>query len=176
MSDYYEQDYVEPETAFTLKDGKAEVKIQFNATNMEKAAEAIIEEYVRLNFMPRINRAMDEYLKLNGYGALGDIIKKEVARVFIEKYPDIVENKANEIMEYIKNLKPESFRDWSWNGESISMAAKNKVKEYIENELENEVKVTKEWLEQFSRNYFANNLFRAMGMMDKILPQSVGEK
>lgn len=174
----YEEDYISPESAYTLKDGKAEVKIQFSAEAMERAASDIIQKHIESNFVPRLEIAVKNYLDLKGYSEFGDLIKEVIRAEFVKRYPDVVENKVNEIHDYLIRMKPEDARDWRWENTSktISEAARAKVKEYIENELKNEVKVTKEWLETFSRNYFANNLFRAMGMMDKMIPEAIGEK
>lgn len=172
----YEQEYIEPESAFSFKDGKAEVKILFSAESMEKAATDLVQQHIENNFMPIVRRKLDEYLKLQGYGNFGELMTKTIAEEFLKRYPDVVENKANEISEYIKNQKPENFKDYRWGGESISQAARNKVTDYIEKELKKEVEVTKEYLEQFSRNYFANNLFRAMGMLDSMIPQVTPNK
>lgn len=178
MSDYFEPDYIEPETAFTLKDGKAEVSIQFSADLLEKAATQIIQNHIDLNYQPMLERKTQEFLSLKGYSKFDDLIKQVVREEFVKRYPDVVENKVNEIRDYLLKLKPEDSKDWRWDNTSrtLAEAAKAKVLEYIQNELSKEIKVTKDWLETFSRNYFANNLFRAMGMMDKMLPEAKGEK
>jgi len=174
MSYDYEPEYIEPEKAFTLKDGKAEVKIQFNAEALERAASQLIQEHVELNLTPALKRKTAEFLELSGHSKMDGLIKEVVREEFIKRYPDVVENKVNEIKDYLLKMKPEDAKDWRWDNTagSLSQAARRKVEEYIQNELAKEVKVTKEWLETFSRNYFANNLFRAMGMMDKMIPEA----
>jgi len=177
MSDYYFEDYVEPERAFTLKDGVAEVKIQFNAETMELAASELIQRHIEANFIPKLERAISDYLKLNGHSDFGEMIKNVIRDEFEKRYPDVVENKVNEVHQFLLNLKPEDARDWRWSndGKNIADKARLKVQEYIEKELSKEIKVTKEYLEQFSRNYFANNLFKAMGLMDSMIPQVKGD-
>jgi hypothetical protein len=178
MNSDYESDHISPESAYTLKDGRAEVKIQFSAEAMERAASDIVQKHIEANFIPRLESAVGSYLDLTGYSKFEELIKEVVRAEFVKRYPDVVENKVNEIHNYLLKMKPEDTRDWRWmpTSKTISEAARHKVNEYIENELKNEVKVTKEWLETFSRNYFANNLFRAMGMMDKMIPEAIGEK
>ena len=177
MSDYYEQEYIEPESAMGFRDGKAEVKILFSAEALESAASAILQDHIERNFLPMLNREIAKYLELKGHSNFSEIIKATVRDEFIKRYPDVVENKVNEIADFVKKMRPEDSKDWRWDNtqKTIGDAAKAKVIEYINNELAKEVKVTKEWLEQFSRNYFANNLFRAMGMMDKMIPEARGE-
>lgn len=174
MSDYYEQDYIEPDSAFKIKDGKAEVSISFSAKELERAASHLIQDHINNNFTPMLKREIDKFLKLNKYDAFSDLIKETVKEEFLKRYPDVVENKVNEVRDFVMKMKPEDSKDWRWDntGKTIGDAAKAKVIEYINNELNKEIKVTKEWLETFSRNYFANNLFRAMGMMDKMIPEA----
>lgn len=175
--DDYDEEHIEPDTGFSLKDTKAEVNIVFNAENMKAAATDILQKHIENNFMPMVHRKLDEYLKLQGYNSFPELLQKVISEEFLKRYPDVVENKVKEIEVYVKNLKPENMRGgYSWQGESISRAAQNKVMEYIEKELKQEVAVTKEWLETFAKNYFANNLFRAMGLMDKMIPTAVQEK
>ena len=169
----FENDYIEPESAYTLKDGKAEVKIQFSMEAMERAATAILQQHIELNFVPKLERATQNFLELKGYANFDSLIKEVIKEEFIKRYPDVVENKVNEVADFVKKLRPEDAKDWRWDatGKNIGELAKKKVQEYIENELKKEIKVTTDYLEQFSRNYFANNLFKAMGMMDKMIPQ-----
>lgn len=178
MSDYFERDYAEPESAFTLRGGKATVSIQFSSDLLERAATEIVQQHIDNNFTPMLERAVSSYLELKGFSNFGELIKEVVRNEFVKRYPDVVENKVNEIHAYLLKLKPEDSKDWRWDNTSRTLgeAAKAKVLEYINNELSKEVKVTKEWLETFSRNYFANNLFRAMGMMDKMMPEAIGDK
>jgi acyl-CoA synthetase (NDP forming) len=175
MSDYFEPSYIEPDSAFTLKDGKATVSIQFSADLLEKAASEIVQNHIEINFMPKLERAVQSFLELKGYSQFDSLIKEVVKEQFEKRYPDVVENKVNQIHDYLLKLRPEDSKDWRWDStqKTLGEAAKAKVLEYINNELSKEVKVTKEWLETFSRNYFANNLFRAMGMMDKMIPEVI---
>lgn len=177
MSDYYEQEFIEPESAYTLKDGKAEVKIQFSADALEKATTEIVQQHINNNFTPMMEKKIQEYLKLQYHGTLTDLIEKIIREQFELRYPEIVINKVDEIAEYLKKLPPEKARDWRYSGTADNMAslAQKKVNDYIENELKGEIKKTTEYLEQFSRNYFANNLFRAMGLMDKMIPEILPE-
>lgn len=178
MSDYYEEDYIEPETAYTLKEGRAEVKIQFSAQALEMAATDLINKHIEANFIPMLNRKIEEALRLQYHCQLTDLIEKVIREKFDERYPEIVIGKVDEIAEYLKKLQPEKARDWRYTstGDNIASLARKKVDDYIENELKGEIKKTTEYLEQFSRNYFANNLFRAMGMMDKIMPEVLPHK
>lgn len=173
----YEQEYIEPESAVGFKDGKAEVKMLFSTEALEQAASQMLTNHIEINFMPMLRKRMEEFLKLQGYSRFEDILQKVISEEFLKRYPDVVENKTKEIETYVKNLKPENFRgNYNWSGETIARAAQNKVMEYIEKELKEEVKVTKEYLETFSKNYFANNLFKAMGLMDSMIPQALQAK
>lgn len=175
MSDYYERDYIEPETAYTLKEASAEVKISFSAEAMERATSEILNRYIEVNFTSKLEIELGRHLELKYHSTFTDLIEKIIREKFEERYPDLVINKVDEIAEYLKKLPPEKVRDWKYSstGDNIATLAKRKVDDYIENELKGEIKKTTEYLEQFSRNYFANNLFRAMGMMDKMIPEAV---
>lgn len=178
MSDYYEQDYIEPETAYTLKEASAEVKILFSAEAMERATSELLNRYIEVNFTNKLEKELEKHLTLKYHSTFTDLIEKIIREKFEERYPDLVINKVDEIAEYLKKLPPDRVKDWRYSstGDNIATLAKRKVDDYIENELKGEIKKTTEYLEQFSRNYFANNLFRAMGMMDKMIPEAVPYK
>jgi len=100
-----------------------------------------------------------------------EMLKEVMSEKMDKKYPDVVENKVNEMVEEIKKhqFKSGSYRHKVF--ETINQKAMKKVDDYIEGELAESVKQSKDYIEQFAKNYFADNLFRAMGMMDKMIPQ-----
>ena len=143
------------------------------------AIEEAIEQRIHELFVRRldayINKAVDNALG-NAYGAqhtFKDALQDAMSKKLDEKYPGIVDEKVDELAETIKGFK------FEWNRreekQGLQKKALEKVDAYIENELAAEVKKQADWLEQYSRNYFAHNLFRAMGMMDKMIPLADAE-
>lgn len=94
-----------------------------------------------------------------------EVLKKVIREKLEETYPDIVENKVNELAEMIKNI------DYKDRNDKIALDIHQRsikiVNDYIEKELSITVKKTKEEIDEFAKNYFTRNLFRAMGMMDQ---------
>lgn len=94
-----------------------------------------------------------------------EILKKVIREKLEEAYPDIVENKVNELAEMIKKI------DYKDRNDKLALDIHQRstkiVNDYIEKELSITVKKTKEEIDEFAKNYFTRNLFRAMGMMDQ---------
>lgn len=94
-----------------------------------------------------------------------EVLKKVIREKLEETYPDIVENKVNELAEMIKKI------DYKDKNDKIALDIHQRstkiVNDYIEKELSITVKKTKEEIDEFAKNYFTRNLFRAMGMMDQ---------
>ena len=173
---WYDEDYhVEPEPQIELPESqKVEVGLSINAGLIENAIQKHIDEILQ----PRIENAVraaiskqvKDMLRTDAWGRDGfkSILVDAVERRMLRKYPEVVEDKVNEFYEFLKNLKysdnnREPARD-------MATKARKLIDGYIENELVDSVKRSKEYIEQFSKNYFANNLFKAMGMMDKMMP------
>lgn len=181
MSDYfYDEDRpYEPEPEIDLPDKTAELttKLSINAGQLEAAIDAhlnsILEQRVKRIVDEKIKKHMDRMLSKDAWGSgnFESILYKAIVAKLNEKYPDVVENKVNEFYEAILKAKYTDGRRGD-DLSSIQEKAKKKVDEYIEKELKESVQLSKEYIEQFSKNYFAQNLFRAMGMMDKMIPQT----
>lgn len=130
-----------------------------------------IKKTVQNQLKPVLNKIIESQVQAalqNSYQSkikLEDIIKEMIREKINSAYPDIVENKANEFAELIKKQKYENSGYYGRSGSSIHEMAEKKVKEYIENELMDSVKKSKEEIDTFAKNYFTNNLFRAMGIM-----------
>lgn len=176
MSDWYEQEYVEPDSGIKINSGtKAEIKLAFNTQEIENALSAYISQYVENNLKPKleiqVQKKFDEEMRRAwGENTTCDKAFKEVLLAeLLRRYPEVVENKINEFYKSILELKVVLDKDHKCYRDMVSSAHK-KVDDYIENELKGAVKKSTEYIEQFSKNYFANNLFRAMGMMDKLMP------
>lgn len=169
-----EHDYEDDNTFSESAGAEGFVKITADvAINIEdlnyKAA-----NYVRDNIIGLLNKKIefevnkvldDHYSSKESFGA---IVERIIKAKLDERYPDVVENKVNELAEKIKKFEFKTDRNEGLL--TLQRKAESVVNKYIETELALEVKKSKEYLEQFSKNYFANNLFRAMGMMDKLIP------
>ena len=146
----------------------ANVEINIEDLNYKAA------NYVRDNIIGLLNKKIesevnkvlaDHYSSKESFGA---IVERIIKAKLDERYPDVVESKVNELAEKIKKFEFRTDRNEGLM--TLQRKAESIVNKYIETELALEVKKSKEYLEQFSKNYFANNLFRAMGMMDKLIP------
>ena len=174
MSEYWddEERHYEPEPSLELSESqKINVDLSINAGVIEQSINKFIDEIMKNKLEQYINNQVSLTLK-NAYNSkikFEEIVTSIIKSKIEDIYPDAVENKVNEFEEHIKNIKFTDRRS-DFSSESITKNAKRKVDEYIENELVNSVKKSKEYIEQFSKNYFANNLFKAMGMMDKMMP------
>lgn len=178
MENWYDDDYeYEPEPEIELPESQSvNVGLSINAGQIDLAIQKHIEEILE----PRIKRMVRKKISDSFKTLLSDstwsndnmrsYIERAIVNRLEQKYPTIVEDKINEFEE---SLKSATFKD-SRNDflGSMHSKAKKKVDSYIENELVDSVKRSKDYIEQFSKNYFANNLFKAMGMMDKMLPQT----
>ncbi len=149
---------------------KVEAKVGLEISDMEDVLAAIM----RKQFNETLNRYIKNEVQKCIEGAYGskhtfkDALQDVISQKLDEKYPGIVDDKVDELAEKIKNFKFE----WTRREEpkKIRDKAMDTVNSYIENELSKSVAKSTEYVEQFSRNYFANNLFRAMGMMGKMIP------
>lgn len=185
MSDeWYSEDYeYEPEPELVLPGESTELKIKLsiNAGQIElaiqKQVEDLLEVRIKKMIREKISNGMKDLLCSDYWSKdnMKDLLYKAINSRLEEKYPTVVEDKVNEFYEALMSIKfTENRHDNDLS--SLRMKAKNKVDSYIENELIGSVKKSKEYIEQFAKNYFANNLFRAMGMMDKMLPQTENAK
>lgn len=180
MSEYwYDEDHEyeqEPEVELPEDSAELKIKLSINAGQIELGIQRhineILEQRMKKLVRDKINEHMKSILSLDSWGKdnfkslLGEIISKKID----ERYPDVAENKVNEFYEAMLSLKYTEERHGELN--DIRNRAKKKVQGYVETELAESVKLSKDYIEQFAKNYFANNLFRAMGMMDKMLPQT----
>ena len=112
--------------------------------------------------------------------SLEAMMQKEVSKRLNELYPEVVENKVNEFEEEIKKLKFGS-RNNNYSLEHLAKTAQERVSEadkkahdiinnYLENELKESVKLSKNTLNSLQK-LLCKQPFRAMGMMDKMLPR-----
>jgi hypothetical protein len=173
--DYWDEEpHYEPEPQLELgTPQKIDVEVSINSGVIADATNAFINNIMENNLKKHIERQVELCLR-NSYESkikFDNVIKEIITEKINEKYPDVVENKVNEFEEYIKNIKF-SDRNFGYSSDTIQSRAAKRVDAYIENELKDSVAKSKEYIEQFSKNYFANNLFKAMGMMDKMLPQT----
>lgn len=172
--DYYEEQSV-PETKVLLINGSTKAAIQMGFDI--EAIDAAISKYISDTFEEKLTSMIKRKLEKEMYSymlscesiqlSMDRLITKRIE----EKYPEIVIDKVNEFAECLKKYSVKD-RNNSWKESTIAQAADKKINDYIENELKQSVAKSTEYIEQFSKNYFAQNLFRAMGMMDKLLPQT----
>lgn len=176
--DYYREPEYEPEPQVNLpEDQKVTVGLSINLGVIEQAIAAEINKLIVPKLSWMINKKInDEFKNLlsKEYWSSNKIEKYlqiAVEKRLNEMYPEVVENKVNEFAEALKKLKIENYKNKD-DGKTIYQMAKDRVETYINTELADSVSKSKEYIEQFAKNYFAQNLFRAMGMMDKLLPQT----
>jgi len=178
--DYDEYEEREPEIVEGLEDAiKISTVIDVDVTSIEIRLRKYVEKVILSKLQSMIQTEVVKCItdSYQSKARFKDAIETVMREKFTETYPDAVENKINEMEKKLKEFSFEWGRD-SWGGTkgtpamTIKEAAKKRVEGYIENELAESVKISKEYIEQFAKNYFANNLFRAMGMMDKMLPQT----
>ena len=143
-------------------------KVDINALkrSSEEYAEHVFKERLDSLIESKVQKAIND-----AYGAqysLKDALTDVIREKLDQKYPGVVDDKVDELAEKIKAF------EFEWNRREAKQNIRDKatsvVDNYIEKELAAEVKKQADWLEQYSRNYFAHNLFRAMGMMDKMIP------
>jgi len=178
MENWYEEDYeYEPEPVIDLPETQSvNVALSINAGQIELAIQKHLNDLVEPRIKKMIGEKINDHMKKiisdkywgeeNLKNILYDVIEKRV----LKKYPDVVENKVNELYEGLMKTKFTSSRGSVER--TMQERAMKKVNQYIDDELVKSVSKSREYIEQFAKNYFANNLFRAMGMMDKMLPQT----
>lgn len=178
----YEDDYGrEPELSTklteTIAQEKVSVKVDFDSKEIAELIASSVTEQVKYSMASKLRDLVKS--EVDGYYRTNEVptgIKKAIREAVVtkvnEKYPDIVENKVNEFVEAIKAMKFEARRssrnsrdDLSYEG--IEARADAQIKKYIETELMDAVKMTKDEVETFAKNYFTNNLFKAMDFMNK---------
>ncbi|MCK5629792.1 MAG: hypothetical protein KAI26_04195 [Nanoarchaeota archaeon] len=181
MSEYwYDEGYeceAEPQIELPKESAELKIELSINAGQIElaikKQVDDIFEDRIKKMIKHRISESMKQLLDDDYWSKdnLKEILYKAINNRLDSKYPEIVQDKVNEFYEAINKIQySENRHDNDFS--SIKEKAKKKVDFYIENELKDSVSKSKEYIEQFAKNYFANNLFRAMGMMDKMLPQT----
>lgn len=171
--DYEEYDRYEPTEIKGLEEA---VKIEAHATIDVESMRVLIRQYIQDNYQGVIQNMIQKEViaclksAYNSKARFNDVLKKVIEDRFDKKYPKLVDGKIDE---FAKKIQTFEF-DWqnSREKDSIKKKAVDMVNGYIDRELAAEVKKSTDYLEQYSRNYFANNLFRAMGMMDKLLPKA----
>lgn len=181
--DYCEENYIEEANELDI-DATQEIKseVLINKDAIAAAVNNLVQSKIKTSLKTYIDREVNKCF-MNHYESkikFEDIMHRIIKEKFEEKYPDTVENKVNEFEAEILKLKVSDRRsDYSMEVmakdalERIKLMenkANAKVAEYIENELSKSVAKSNEYIEQFSKNYFAQNLFKAMGMMDKMIP------
>lgn len=169
--DYDEFEEYEPTEIEGMDDAvKLESTVIVDVKNLQSLISGYVNQHLHAVMQGMIQREVIKCIQ-SSYGSkarFADAIENVLRKKLEEKYPDVVENKLNELVSEIKNHK---FKFDRYSGEkTLKTKALAIVNDYIEKELAGEVKKSTEYIEQFSKNYFANNLFRAMGMMDKLIP------
>jgi len=151
---------------------KGEVSFGLDVADLERQLSLYAQKKFASNLETFINREVSKCVE-SAYGAkytFENALKDVIAKKLDEKYPGIVDDKVDELAEKIKAT------EFEWNRreqpKAMMKKAQEKVDEYIDSELSKSVERSVEYVEEFSRNYFANNLFRAMGMIDKMIPQA----
>lgn len=179
MSNYWDEErQYEPEPIIDIPTEAAEMKISLHLNaglleaSVNKHVESMLEAKMQQLVAKAVNDRMKDILAQDswGRGNFEVIIRKIISDKIDQRYPEIVENKVNELKEMILKLQFSESRNDTLS--DIRTKALKKVEGYVNTELQESVKLSKEYIEQFAKNYFANNLFRAMGMMDKMLPQT----
>jgi len=179
MSNYWNEEPIyEPESIIEIPAEAAEIKIALalNAGQIESAINGhvanILERKMQQLVATAIEKNMKDILSKDSWGSgnFKEIIREIISNKIDERYPEIVENKVNELKEMILKLQFSESRNDQLS--DIRTKALKKVEGYVNTELQESVKLSRDYIEQFAKNYFANNLFRAMGMMDKMLPQT----
>lgn len=171
--DYFDEEWEQPE--ITEIEGMDEaVKLETTAFIDATLIQTMVSKYISDNAHRLIKEFIQEEVKkcindtFRSKASFKEALENVMEKKFTEKYPDAVENKVNEMAKKIKAYEMNWGRGHS--SDSIQNKALTMVNDYIDNELSKEVKKSTDYLEQYSKNYFANNLFRAMGMMDKLIP------
>lgn len=171
--DYDEPESCECEDFSILSDAiKGKVSLGIELSDLEHHLSLHVQKKFSDTLKSFIEREVKKCVE-ESYGSkytFKDALMDEISKRLDEKYPCIVDDKIDELAEKIKNTEFQYGRREAPT--SINKKAQEKVDEYIEGELVKSVAKSTEYLEQFSRNYFAENLFRAMGMMDKMFPQA----
>ena len=184
MSDYwYEEDHeyeLEPEIELPSEAAELKIKLSINAGQIElavqKQIDEVFEDKLKRMIKQKIDESMSVLLRKDSWGtdSFRELLLRAIEKRLVARYPEIVEDKINEFHKYITELKYTETRKGALS--DLRKKAENRVDAYINDELKDSVAKSKEYIEQFSKNYFANNLFKAMGMMDKMLPQTENTK
>lgn len=155
---------------------------EFSTEELEKAITSntevivnadLVREYVKKSveksLAPVLKGLIDNEIKraltdrYSSKAHIDTIIRDVIKEKMLEKFPNVVENKVNEFEKLIRESKLSDHRNDPVA--DIHSKAKAKVEKYIQDELVESVKKTKEEIDVFAKNYFTNNLFRAMGIM-----------
>ena len=172
----YEEHYVEPESAISFGDNfKVEAKMLLNTEELDAAIAkyvreqttrqiSMLEETLKKRVQAEVKEAFDYSYKEY---SLEKVMKQVVEEKFNEKYPDIVENKVNDFASKIGNMKFDDMREFS--GRNFQESAMKKVNAVIDSQLAEVIKKTKEGIDDYAKNYFARNLFKAMNLMDGLI-------
>lgn len=183
MSDYWDEERTyEPEPQIEIPEdaAKASISLSLNAGQIESAVNSHVQSILEAKMGQLVNAAVEKHTQYIlskdswGKGNFENILRDIISKKIDERYPEIVENKVNELKEMILKLQFSESRNDTLS--DIQSKALKKVEGYVNTELAESVKLSREYIEQFAKNYFANNLFRAMGMMDKMLPQTESVK
>lgn len=151
----------------------AKVDFAIDVRALEIASKKLADSYFKEHLDLKINQCVDQAIK-NAYGSqftLNDALTAVIREKLDTKYPDIVDEKVDELAAKIKDF---AF-DWNSreNARTMRDQAEKRIKEYIDNELMQSVTKTKESLEEYGQQYFAKNLFRAMNLMSASVPDDV---
>lgn len=174
---HYEPEIIGQELSNKEAEGLLTVTMGFKPEEFSSVIAGNIRHSLAESIQSIVNREVDKILRGSwGENKMSEAMKGMVSDVIAEKmeeqYPDIVENKVNEFAEEFKKRKIEDGRYGRDISSDLQKYAKNKVEKYINGELMESVKKSKEEIDEFAKNYFAKNLFKAMGFlggeMDKL--------
>lgn len=181
MFNDYEREMLDANIPEELENlAKVETQINLEVSDIEAAIQNHIANNVQSVIRKFIQKEVRAALK-NEYGSkvrFDDLLKEIIHEELSKRFPEAIDDKIDELEKSLREYKHDWSRDKGhWLGSkntptTIKDAAKSAVDSYIETELAKEVTKTKEFLNDFSKQYFANNLFKVMGMMSSFEPQS----
>ncbi len=100
-----------------------------------------------------------------------DLMKEVIEEKFEEKYPDVVENKVNDVAEKIEKM--DVFGDRR-NLTQLTRRIEMEVEERIDAAIQPIIDAQAAKVENYARQYFANNFFKAMDFLNKDIPELEG--
>ena len=166
----YDEDEVETTNTIEAKDPDT-IKVTASIAIATDRLDAMIEKYIKDNLKLKMDTMIKsqvdsafrtEYEKYSLHSVMREVITEK----FRNTYPDIVENKVNEFHKKIMSLE---FNTRDFDGRNFQEAAMKKVMTTIDSELKEVITKVKAGIDDYAKNYFTRNLFKAMNLMDSVL-------